>query len=78
MFYFSGIKERLGYLSDLGVGAVWLSPIFLSPMRDFGYDVQNYTDVDPLFGNMTDFENLISEAKGKSKTVQYNLFNGTV
>lgn len=64
-----GIKERLGYLSDLGVGAVWLSPIFLSPMRDFGYDVRNYTDVDPLFGNMADFENLISEAKDKNLRV---------
>lgn len=67
--FFPGIKERLGYISDLGVGAVWLSPFFVSPMRDFGYDVQNYTDVDPLFGTLGDFEDLIKEAHKKSKRI---------
>ena len=57
----------MGYISDLGVGAVWLSPFFVSPMRDFGYDVQNYTDVDPLFGTLHDFKDLMEEAKQKSK-----------
>ncbi|XP_062577506.1 alpha-glucosidase-like [Saccostrea cucullata] len=64
-----GIKGRLGNVSDLGVGAVWLSPIFRSPMRDFGYDVQNYTEVDPIFGNMADFEDLMNEAKAKNLRV---------
>lgn len=59
----------MGYISDLGVGAVWLSPFFVSPMRDFGYDVQNYTDVDPLFGTLGDFEDLIKEAHKKSKRI---------
>ena len=57
-----GITEKLGYLAWLGVDAVWLSPIFPSPMRDFGYDVSDYTDVDPLFGSLEDFDALIKEA----------------
>jgi alpha-glucosidase len=57
-----GICERLDYLAWLGIDAIWLSPIFLSPMADFGYDVADYTDVDPLFGAMTDFEELVREA----------------
>ena len=51
-----GITERLGYLEWLGVDAIWLSPIFPSPMRDFGYDVSNYKGVDPLFGTLEDFD----------------------
>ena len=45
-----GITQRLDYLAWLGVDAIWLSPIFRSPMADFGYDVADYTDVDPTFG----------------------------
>ena len=45
-----GITSRLDYLEWLGVDAIWISPIFPSPMADFGYDVSNYTDVEPLFG----------------------------
>ena len=58
----NGITEKLKYISDLGVDAIWLSPFFTSPMRDMGYDVSNYTSVDPLFGEMHDFERLISIA----------------
>lgn len=58
----AGIRERLGYLRDLGVGAIWLSPIFKSPMADFGYDISNYRAIDPLFGDMAEFERLLSEA----------------
>jgi alpha-glucosidase len=54
-----GIVHRLPYLVELGVDAIWLSPIFTSPMADFGYDIANYTDVDPLFGNLDDLDNLI-------------------
>src|SRR5713101_8763842 len=58
----AGIIERLPYLKELGIDAVWLSPIFPSPMADFGYDISDYTGVDPLFGTMADFDALISAA----------------
>ena len=61
-----GVTSRLDYLKELGVGTLWLSPFFKSPMRDFGYDVQNYTEIDPLFGTMEDFEELMAEAKNRS------------
>jgi alpha-glucosidase len=57
-----GIRGRLGYLRGLGVDAVWLSPIFASPMKDMGYDVADYCAIDPLFGTMEDFEALLEEA----------------
>jgi alpha-glucosidase len=57
-----GIIDRLPYLRELGVDAVWLSPIFPSPMADFGYDISDYTGIDPLFGTMADFDALIAAA----------------
>ncbi|SMB92350.1 alpha-amylase family glycosyl hydrolase [Deinococcus hopiensis] len=57
-----GITARLPYLASLGVEAVWLSPIFTSPMRDFGYDVADYCGVDPLFGTLEDFDALVQGA----------------
>ena len=57
-----GITERLPYLCSLGVDAVWLSPVFPSPMADFGYDISDYTGIDPLFGTMEDFDALIAAA----------------
>ncbi|WP_221089010.1 alpha-amylase family glycosyl hydrolase [Deinococcus aquaedulcis] len=57
-----GITRRLPYVASLGVQAVWLSPIFRSPMRDFGYDVADYCDIDPLFGTLADFDALVAEA----------------
>jgi alpha-glucosidase len=57
-----GIIDRLPYLHALGVDAVWLSPIFPSPMADFGYDISDYTGIDPLFGTMEDFDALASAA----------------
>jgi alpha-glucosidase len=57
-----GITQRLDYLSDtLGVDAIWISPIYPSPMHDFGYDVADYTDIHPLFGSMADFDRLLEE-----------------
>src|SRR5206468_10021951 len=56
-----GIADRLDYLEWLGVDAVWLSPIMRSPMADFGYDVADYEDVDPLFGTLADLDELIAE-----------------
>jgi alpha-glucosidase len=55
-----GIIARLPYLKTLGIDAVWLSPIFPSPMADFGYDISEYTGIDPLFGTMADFDALVA------------------
>jgi len=55
-----GIRQRLDHLSWLGVDAIWLSPFFRSPMADFGYDVSDYCDVDPLFGTLEDFDRLVA------------------
>ena len=57
-----GISKKLKYVADLGVDAIWLSPFFVSPMKDMGYDVSDYKMIDPLFGDMKDFGNLISIA----------------
>ena len=59
-----GIIERLPYLIELGIDAIWISPIFPSPMIDFGYDVSNYVDIDPLFGTLRDFDELLTRAHG--------------
>lgn len=61
-----GITARLDYLVDLGVDAIWLSPIYPSPDADFGYDVSNYTDVDPKFGTLADFDQLVKAAHDRS------------
>jgi alpha-glucosidase len=58
----AGIAQRLGYLADLGVDAIWLSPVFASPMRDMGYDVSDYTAIDPSFGTLADFDRLVAGA----------------
>jgi alpha-glucosidase len=57
-----GIIRRFDHLVDLGIDAIWLSPIFPSPMADFGYDISNYTDIDPLFGSLKDFDALLAAA----------------
>jgi alpha-glucosidase len=74
----AGITSRLDYLNDgtpnsLGVDAIWLSPIYPSPMRDFGYDVANYTGVDPLFGTLEDFDTLATEAHARGIRVIVDL-----
>lgn len=58
----AGIERRLDYLASLGIDAIWLSPIFPSPMADFGYDVADYCGVDPLFGTLADFDRLLAAA----------------
>jgi alpha-glucosidase len=58
----AGIRSHLDYLSWLGVDGIWLSPFYRSPMADFGYDVSDYCDVDPLFGTLQDFDGLLAEA----------------
>ena len=57
----AGILSRLDYLVELGVTAVWISPIYPSPMADFGYDVADYCDIDPVFGTLADFDRLVAE-----------------
>ncbi|MCL2919115.1 alpha-glucosidase family protein [Shewanella litorisediminis] len=57
-----GIIERLDYIASLNVDAIWISPFFRSPMKDFGYDISDYLDVDPMFGTMMDFDELIAKA----------------
>ncbi len=57
-----GITARLDHVASLGVDAVWISPFFTSPMHDFGYDVADFCGVDPIFGNLDDFDHLIAKA----------------
>ncbi|MGH9275008.1 MAG: alpha-amylase family glycosyl hydrolase, partial [Acidimicrobiales bacterium] len=57
-----GVRQHLDHLSWLGVDAVWLSPFYPSPMADFGYDVADFCDVDPLFGDLAGFDRLLGEA----------------
>jgi maltooligosyltrehalose synthase len=70
----TGIRLRLPYLAELGVDAIWLSPIFPSPMADFGYDIADYTDVDPLFGRLTDRDELIASSHAVGIKVILALF----
>lgn len=66
----SGVTQRLDYLREtLGVDALWLSPFYPSPMADFGYDVADYIDVDPLFGTLADFDTLVTEAHRRDMKV---------
>src|SRR2546429_4929968 len=61
-----GITSRLDYLHDLGIAAIWITPMYPSPLVDFGYDVADYTALDPLYGNLTDFDHLVAEAKKRN------------
>ena len=69
----NGITARLDYLQDLGVDAVWLTPIFPSPQVDFGYDVSDYRDIDPRFGTLGDFDRLVAEGRRKGIRVVLDL-----
>ena len=68
-----GITSRLDYLSYLGIDAFWLSPIYLSPLADFGYDVADYTAVDPQLGTLDDFDELVREAHARGLKVLLDL-----
>src|SRR5690348_18318469 len=57
-----GIIRRLDYVAKLGVDAIWIAPFFVSPMADFGYDIADFRNVDPLFGTLTDFDHLLAKA----------------
>ncbi|MDP9146722.1 MAG: alpha-glucosidase [Acidobacteriota bacterium] len=62
----NGITSKLDYLRDLGVDAIWITPCFPSPQVDFGYDVSDYEDIDPMYGTLADFDRLVSEAKKRN------------
>ena len=61
----AGIASRLEHLAWLGVDAIWISPIFRSPMADFGYDIADYRDIDPVFGTLADFDRLVEAAHAR-------------
>ncbi|MCB9989509.1 MAG: alpha-glucosidase [Rhodospirillales bacterium] len=71
-----GITEKLDYITGLGVEGIWISPFFKSPMKDFGYDVSDYRDVDPLFGTMADFDKLLTEAHKRDLKIIVDLVLG--
>ncbi len=58
----AGITQRLDHIAELGADAIWISPFFTSPMKDFGYDVSNYIDIDPMFGDLASFDTMVSRA----------------
>ena len=68
-----GIEQRLDHLAWLGVDALWLSPIYPSPMHDFGYDVADYEGVDPVFGSLEEFDNLVAAARERGLRVLLDL-----
>ncbi len=68
-----GIAERLPYLRELGVIALWLSPVFPSPMADFGYDISDYRGIDPLFGTLDDFDALVAAAHAQGLKIVLDL-----
>src|SRR3981081_928196 len=68
-----GIVSRLDYLHWLGVDAIWISPIFPSPMADFGYDITDYCGIDTIFGTLEDFERLLAAAHARELKVILDL-----
>ena len=69
----NGITGRLDYLADLGVDAIWLSPVYPSPDVDFGYDVSDYCAIDPRYGTLADFDRLLDEAHARGIRVILDL-----
>src|SRR5438045_8837621 len=64
-----GITAKLDYLKHLGVDAIWLTPCYPSPQVDFGYDVSDYQDIDPMYGTLADFDRMASEGKGRDMRI---------
>ena len=69
----AGIRQRLPYIANLGADAIWISPFFPSPMKDFGYDVSDYRGVDPMFGSLEDFRVLVDDAHHHGLKVMIDL-----
>ena len=73
-----GIVEKLDYLRELGIDYIWITPFFVSPQRDNGYDIASYTGIDPVFGTMEDFELLVKEADKRNIGIMLDMvFNHT-
>ena len=68
-----GIARRLSHLEELGVDAIWISPIFPSPMADFGYDISDYTGIHPMFGTLEGFDALVAAAHARGLKVLLDL-----
>ena len=66
---FPGLISKLDYLQDLGITCIWLLPFFPSPLRDDGYDISNYTDVNPSYGSLGDFEQFLDAAHQRNMQV---------
>lgn len=74
----NGVIEKLDYLNELGVDYIWLTPFYRSPQNDNGYDVADYTSIDPVFGTMDDFERLVKEANSRDIQIMLDMvFNHT-
>ena len=74
----NGVIEKLDYLKELGIDYIWLTPFYISPQIDNGYDVANYYDIDPSFGTIEDFDNLVKEAGDRQIYVMLDMvFNHT-
>ncbi len=69
----AGIRDRLEHIADLGADAIWISPFFKSPMKDFGYDVSDYKDIDPMFGDLAVFDDMVAKAHGLGLKVMIDL-----
>ena len=68
-----GIISRLDYIRDLGVTMIWVSPVYKSPMVDMGYDISDYQDIDPQFGSMADFKELLAETNKRGMKIIMDL-----
>src|SRR4051812_47339650 len=68
-----GIAGKLDYLAELGVDVLWLSPIYPSPQDDNGYDISDYVDIDPVFGTLAEFDELLGEVHGRGMKLMMDL-----
>src|SRR3954463_9774326 len=66
---FRGLTQKLDYIRDLGVSAIWLLPFYPSPLKDDGYDIADYTNINPIYGSMKDFDEFLSEAHRRNLRV---------
>ena len=80
IFYFLGITSKLDYLVGLGVKAAYISSIYQSPMKDFGYDISDFKNIDPLFGTLEDYKKMATafREKGLDFEIQIRNFKGSV